>query len=432
MRPASCALVFLLLGAWNLQARMDRSRFNIGTYRFGKQLRDEIHVKELKEAGIDYVCSMWPGDDAEAFYRTLDLFEKYGIGCITETGVEIGAGVPVGNLHHGKMSEFNPLSLYEESAKTFRNHKAIWGLDVYDEPTALDMPHLGKVCETVRRLYPGQFPYVNLYPSYAQYAKTPAEVAKSSLGTTSYAEYLEIYCRTIPLDYISFDFYPFSAPEERGLIPLFYENLKLVSDACTRTGRSLWFIGQINNYTVHGAPSADNMRFQAYAAMAYGAEAMVWACWTRGWWDFNAYDDQGNRTAQYDKVKEVNQELHALGKYYMQFRHVNTHRTGFPDDTSPVSTGWYRGVAASDGAPIIIGEMVARKQSCPAHAVFIFAADDPYGRAPCNRSVRFATSCAKVVAVDGRGWTKLKQEKDGAYSVCIRSNCGLLLVGTEQ
>ena len=37
-------------------AGMDRTRFNIGTYRFGDKMpgfRTEQHVKELKEAGLD-------------------------------------------------------------------------------------------------------------------------------------------------------------------------------------------------------------------------------------------------------------------------------------------------------------------------------------------------------------------------------------------
>ena len=38
------------------------------------------------------------------------------------------------------------------------------------------------------------------------------------------------------------------------------------------------------------------LRYQANMAMAFGAETLVWACWTKGWWTMNVLDENGAKT----------------------------------------------------------------------------------------------------------------------------------------
>ena len=421
--------------------RMDRTRFNIGTYRFGDWIRDEEHVRELKEAGIDYVCSMRPGRDAERFYRTMDLFAKYGVGCITEGGTEIGAACPIGAGRRGKMREKNPPAIYEKAAERFRDHPALWGLDVCDEPSAVDMPYLGEVCTQVRRLFPNQFPYVNLFPSYARVATNTADVVASQMGATSYAEYIGTYCRTSPLDYISFDCYPYSKTRPNG-VPIFFENLRIVSDACRRTGRSLWFVGQVNTWWGR-PPLAENcLRYQAHTAMAYGAEAVVWACWTKGWWTNNVINAAGKKTVAYDRIKRVNAELHRLGDEFMRYRRVATHLVGY--DRHPhylahsgcvsepaASTGWFRDVRAVDGGPLLVGEMVPKTAASRGSAIFVFASDDPYDEKPQQRTVRFVPHGRTVKAFGGHGPLEVLRGENNVCTIPIMSNAAVMVISED-
>lgn len=428
-----------------VSAALDRTKFNIGTYRFGDKVpgfRTEAHVRELKEAGIDYICSMRPGADAEAFYRTLDLFEKYGVGVITEGGTDIGAACPV--KAYGRVREHKPLdpSVYEKAAKKFRTHKALWGLDVGDEPSGIDMANLGKAVEIVRRLHPDQFQYVNLFPSYARMATNAANIVDSQLGAASYRDYIDEYCRYVPLDYISFDIYPYSQSMPKG-IGTFFNNLKIVADACLRTGKALWFVGQCNSWGNLPMLTANQLRYQAYVAMAFGAETCVWACWTPGWWNNNVYTKEGEKTAMYDRVREVNRELHALGDVFMKYRRTATHVLGYEGRFSDylkgselvsgasASTGYFRDLAAVDGEPLLVAEMVPRNpadETLGTQALLIVTSEDPCDLQEKDRVIRFRSLRRNVcaVGVDG-GALAVGRDAAGFLSVTLRSNRAALV-----
>ncbi|MBQ6141750.1 MAG: hypothetical protein IJI54_10750 [Kiritimatiellae bacterium] len=433
-------LSIALLGAISSFAGMDRTKFIVGTYRFGDKIpgfRTEQHVKELKDAGIDCVYSMRPGTNAAAFYATMDLFEKYGVGCITEGGEGIGAGCPLGATPRGQMRERLPPERYLDAAKKFRSHSALWGLDVRDEPSGVDLPYLGEAVQRVRQLHSNQFPYVNLFPSYARVATNSASLTASQLGSFSYKDYIDDYCRYIPLDYISFNIYPYSKIKPNG-IPVLFENLRIVSDACLRTGKSLWFVGQANTW-FKDPPLAENcMRYQAYTAMAFGAETMVWACWTKGWRYNNVYSENGERTVVYDRVKRVNGELHFLGDKFMRFRRTATHLVGYAGHPEYLKgsgcvsedaafTGWFRDVRAEDGGPLLVAEMVPRA-AARANAIFVFASDDPYDEHPQQRTIRFTPHGDTVRAFGGTGPITVTKGEDSICTISLMSNNAALVV----
>ena len=437
---AALALVACAAGSVAF-AGMDRTRFNIGTYRFGDKIpgfRTEQHVKELKEAGIDFIASMRPGSDEEAFYRTMDLFEKYGVGAIPEGGNAIGASCPV--KAYGRVKEnkpFNP-DVYLNAAKRFRPHPALWGIDVGDEPNGMDMPNVGKAVQLCREIFPVPLLYVNLFPSYARVATNTADIVNSQMGSLSYKDYIEDYCKYVPLDYISFDIYPYSKTRPKG-VPIYFENLKVVADACVNHGKSLWVVGQANTWWGH-APLAENkMRYQAYTAMAFGAEVMTWACWTKGWWTNNVYSTTGEKTVVYDRVKRVNAELHRLGDEFMRYRRVATHLVGYDRhpqyllnsgcaSESAASTGWFRDVRAEDGGPLLVGEMVPRTAAVRGNAIFVFASDDPYDEKPRQRTIRFVPHGRTVQAFGGHGPLEVLRGEGNVCTIPIMSNAAALVI----
>ena len=61
---------------------------------------------------------------------------------------------------------------------------------------------------------------MNLYPNYARVVESEATVKESQLGTRTYREHIDVYCRTSPLDYVSYDFYVmFDDPQDRARRP---------------------------------------------------------------------------------------------------------------------------------------------------------------------------------------------------------------------
>jgi hypothetical protein len=293
----------------------------------------------------------------------------------------------------------------------------------------------------LNRELPGVPLYLNLYPNYASVVQNTGNQTVNQLGTTTYAEHVAEYCRHVPLDYISYDFYPYVAPAGfDGFLSKCYDNFILVADACRRTGRGFWYIPQVNSHEGQPPSSENRLRFQAFAAMSFGAEAITWACWCKGWWTNNVLDAAGVQTEQYAKLKKVNAELKRLGPEYMKFRSTATHFVGFPRESprnpkEPVAfpdaldAGFFKGVRASNGAPLLVGEMSARDPACTARALFVTAAEDPEDAKPASFELVFRAPGAK--AYGGDGPVPLKNLPDGSCSVPLRSCQGVLLVSGE-
>ncbi len=407
-----------------MNKRMNRARLNIGAYILRDYARTEQHIADLAASGVEFVVCM------ENDRPALDLFEKYGVGAIV-TGVVPGWWGGDGH-NAGKLAEQNPLCKYDEAAATFTDHPAIWGIDVGDEPSALDFPHYGKVMNRVNALFPNQFAYLNLYPNYASVAQNNATETVNQLGTATYAEHIERYCQCAPVDYLCYDFYLYSAG-----VPKHYENLKIVADACRQTGRSLWIVLQVNSQRPEVWLTENNLRFQAWTSMAFGVENIIWACYTAGWWHHQILDDKGEKTEQYDKMTNVNREIRALADEYMRYRNVSTHFIGFAenhpdmaavaqDSMDALDTGVFYHVKA-DGMPVVCGQMAARNGDGSV-ALFVAAADDPKDVAPKTTELTFGLMDGWNVQVySGSGKKQLRKLKDGQYAVTISSNEGILI-----
>lgn len=405
-----------------MNKRMDRNRLNIGVYHLRPYARTEAHVKDVADCGIDFVVCM--DNDRPA----LDLFHKYGVGAIV-SGIVPGWWGGDGT-DAGKLAVTNPMEKYEAAAASFVDHPAIWGIDVGDEPSALDFPYYGKVIDYVNRAFSNQFAYLNLYPNYASVSGNNAQETVNQLGTATYAEHIRRYCECVPSDYLCYDFYLYSINVAKH-----YENLRVVADACRNTGRSMWIVLQVNSHLPEKWISENNLRFQAYTSMAFGAENIIWACYTAGWWHNQVLDDQGNQTEQYGKLKRVNAQIRTIADEYMKYRRVSTHFVGYqghPDmncvqqeTIASLSTGVFFDVKSDNGAPILVGEMVSRTNDGSA-ALMICAADDPYEKEPKEYQVTFRAPNRCVRALGGEGY-KTVTDLGGVYAVTVRSNEGVLI-----
>lgn len=403
--------------------RFDPNRLNIGAYYLNPYARTEQHIRDVADCGVDFILNF------DYDRAALDLFAKYGIGAVVWKQVPYWLG---GSENDGKMAEVNPLGQYEEDAKAFVDHPAVWAIDIGDEPSALDFAHYGKVFDLVSRLFPNQMPFLNLYPNYAKVSSNSDSTAKGQLGEPSYEAYIQRYCELVPSDYISYDFYLYEHKVSKH-----YENLRIVADAARNTGRSMWIVLQVNSTSTEIWMSENNLRFQAYSAMAFGAQTIMWACYTAGWWVNQVLDDEGNKTQQYEKLKKINREIHTIGEAYMRYRRVSTHFVGLvghedmdgvqQQATDRLNTGVFFDVHADNGAPLVVGQMVA-KNGDGSHALMICAADDPHDKTPQTYSIVFRTEGRAVTAIGGNGRLPVTVRADGTFAVEVCSNAGVLLI----
>lgn len=405
-----------------MNTRMDRSRLNLGAYILQPYARSEQHIKDIKDCGLDFIVCM--GNDRPA----LDLFAKYGLGAEV-SGVLPGWWGGDGN-NGGKMSQMNPIEKYCEAAKNFKDHPAVWGIDLGDEPSALDFPHYRDVVNAVGELFPKQFGYLNLYPNYASVAKNNAEETVNQLGTKTYAEHIEEYCKNVPLDYICYDYYVYSTRNVMG----FYENLRIVADAARRYGRSLWFVPQVNSNREEEWISENRLRFQAFSSMAFGAETIIWACYTAGWWKNQVVDENGNKTEQYEKLKKINKEISTIAEEYMKYRCTATHFVGFEANATlnqaPIAefnNGYFMGLKSDANKPFVVGDLTGRCDNGK-KAVFVVAADDYLDENQTSSNIVFRCDGKTVVAYGGEGRVPVNYDAEtGEYSIAIKSSEGILI-----
>jgi len=436
---AAAAGVFGAAFAQQAAPRMDRSKFLVGAYCFYKSAHDEAHVLDLKSCGIEYVTGVHVKERA-----TLDLLAKHGIGVIASCSVPSWWGGDGSNA--GTLREKQPKEKYEKDLQKYAaslDHPAIWMLNLCDEPSALDMPYLGELCDLMAARVPQAPAYLNLYPNYASTSKNTGKQTRNQLGTPTYREHIDVYCRTVPLDYISYDFYVYTPNRKRrpALYRQMYENFNVVSEACRRTGRSFWYIPQVNSHVAENfEPTTRNrLRFQAHASMAFGAEMITWACWMPGWWTNNVLTAKGEKTAQYERLKTVNAELHAIGPQYMRYRNTATHYVGFTatngleklDQTflKELDTGYFRGLRTTADTPLLAGEMSPRGSDDGSRAIFVVTAGDPFDEAPATRTVVFRVpEGRRAEAFGAHGPIALARASDGTYSLQLAENAAALLV----
>ncbi len=410
-----------------MNERMNRARLNVGAYILQPYAQTEKHVKEIAECGIDFITCL----NAEV-PGILDAFEKYGVGAIL-SGILPGWWGGDGD-DAGKLAETNPITKYEEAAAKFVDHPAVWGLDAGDEPSALDFPYYGRVIDTVNSLFPHQFAYLNLYPNYASVAQNNAVETVNQLGTATYAEHIEKYIENVPTDYICYDYYMYSASTAGA-----YENLRIVSDACLRTGRSMWIVLQVNSNKPDKWISENQLRVQAYSAMAFGAESIIWACYTAGWWHNQVLDEKGEKTAQYEKLRLINKELHSLGETYMHYRRTSTHFVGFSENDSDLSmlkqkpvnslnNGFFFDLAA-DGGKLVCGDMVSRNPNTDSsRALMLCNVTDTIDNAPSAHTISFTAYGRKITLHDKNGTHVLEPDGNNRYSFKLETCHGALLI----
>ena len=406
---AVAAAVLPIMSSCAAGVRMDRSKLLIGAYCLNRAALDDAHMRDIRECGVDFIVGYVDIRDRS----TLDLFAKHGIGMV---GKGVGKFWWGGNgSEAGMMRKKCPRGDFERDLAAWAgnlDHPAVWMLNLADEPSALDLPYLGELCDMLSERAPKSPPYLNLYPNYAVASKNSEKETRSQLGTATYAQYVDEYCRDVPIDILTFDYYPYRDNTNNVLTvrqPQMYDNFNVVAKACRRTGRAFWFIAQVVTPPKNTKRlTEENFWFQGLVSMAFGTECVRWALWHHGWWTNSVITVEGVKSDHFEKLTRVNAGLHRIGAPYMRFRNVDTVFTGFGggikdalgkvgiESRDDFSNGFVQALRAEDGSPLVIGEMVSRDLASPRRALFVFAAGDMLGIRGAEHVVRFRADLKRV------------------------------------
>lgn len=291
-----CAALWLMLSALTpglpagspQPVRYQQDRFVIGLWVDPPaDARMESHYRELAGAGFNTVLGMQAGTTVTVA-RQLALCRQFGMQALVQT-----CGLP-------------PSKLPQEPA--------CCGYMLRDEPAAPAFPELARKIAAIRQARPGQLSFLNMLPNYA----TPGQ-----LGTRSYDEYAERFAAEMNVDVLCMDHYPRFRPDAPDGRDLYCQNLAVMRRVSLQRGIPYWNFFNIMPYGPQTDPTADQIRWQIYATLAYGAKGVLYFCYyTPLSPEFPKggaiIGRDGRPTRHYEQARQLNCELKNLGPTLMQ------------------------------------------------------------------------------------------------------------------
>lgn len=314
----------------------DQDKLLLGAYCFPKYDNYETLRQWFKEAGLEFYVGAW-GDQLTA--ADFAWMEENGIGV------------------------FAPNTGYYRTADS----TAVWGIDYRDEPGADEFDALAAGVAELYAERADRLPLVNLFPMYAsnEQLDETSQIPLSSGDTSAdafnsdsiqYRMHLSDYIGKFDSDVISVDIYPLTIDKEKNRLTTWdkwLRNLDILADACRATGRDLWVITQAAGNTEEEGggqrhcDTVEDQRWQNYVSLAFGAKAIIYACYYTGWWDGDSHmiDNNGKRTDTYYAVQQLNREMAAIQYVYGGYEN---HGAVLYNRANPYRAGAKLGLTAVD------------------------------------------------------------------------------------
>ena len=285
-------------------SRIPHGELLLGAY-FGPTPTDE-NMQTVVDANLDFLCGV-SNDTA-----TLDQYKKYGVGAFVSGG-SFGVGDISGWGTWAEEGQYpltncKPLATMVGAVPQVmvKDHEAIWGIDFHDEPGAGQFWWFDPVLNRLNTEYASVQSFANLLPNYA---------GSNQLGMHGYRRHLLDYANRVGGDILSLDHYLYAVHDQNGLI----RGMEDFADVARGTGKDVMAILQLNRVGTDRLTTLGEVKFQAYACMAYGAKYIIWGCYNGGWFNSQALDENQKPTEQYYKMQSCNADLKTLSPIFMRY-----------------------------------------------------------------------------------------------------------------
>lgn len=227
-----------------------------------------------------------------------------------------------------------------------RNHPAVYGYYLRDEPSASFFPGLATVSEIIRELHPGAWPYVNLFPNYAN---------ARQLGSRTYDEYVRKFIEVCAPPILSYDHY--TTLEGGGMGDKYFANLESVRRVALKHNLPFWQIVLAVGCLGYREPTPTDLRFEAYTSLAYGARGLTYfKYFTPAVGNFRngPIDQFGNESPTWSALRQVNLQIGQLGPTLLQLKSDRVYHFG---DVPPGCIGpGEMSLVKAVGEPMLVGD----------------------------------------------------------------------------
>lgn len=330
---------------------------------------DPVVLKRMRECGLTVAGFVPPS--------ALDACDAAGLKAIV-------ADARVSGYEWQQVDPAASRARVTELVAQVRNHPAVYGYQLRDEPTAAFFPGLATVSGVVKEAHPGAWPYINLFPNYA----TPGQ-----LGAADYETYLEKFVETCGPPILSYDHY--ALLEGGGLREGYFANLEAVRRVARKHDLPFWNIVLTAAHFNYREPTPADLRFQAYTSLAYGARGLAYFKYfgpAVGNYRAAPIDQFGNETPTWHAMRNVNLQIAALGPTLLKLTSDRVYHFGVvpPGCTGPDDASLVEAIAG----PMLVGDFTHENAS---RYVFIVNKDFA-GSVPCQPKFRAAPSRLELVS----------------------------------
>jgi hypothetical protein len=176
--------------------------------------------------------------------------------------------------------------------------------------------------------------------------------------------------KTVGQPFLSYDNYSLVNGE---MLDYFYINLEIVRRLSLETATPFWNCILANSHFNYMEPSDATFNLQVYATMAYGGRGIQYFTYFTpeiGNYRLGAIDQFGNRTATWEMLRRINNQIHALAPTLIGLKSTGVyHYPDVPEKGHPLAQSklieavemTQRYVRPPAGARFLIGEFVDRE-----------------------------------------------------------------------
>jgi hypothetical protein len=264
-------------------------------------------LKAMSDCGVNCVAFIRP--------NMLDACQKYKLKALV-------FDERVSGDHYGKPFEAERFEKnFPALAKKVNKHPAVMGYHIKDEPGANEFPALGRAVTLVKKLAPGKWPYINLFPGMGK----------------DYDSYLEQFASICSPTAFSYDNYPLG--EDGKLSYGFWVNIAQVREAALKHGLPFWNIILTAPHWNYRELTQADLRLQMYGSLVYGAKGISFYKFMAsslpivqapdlGNFRMAPLDQFGEKTSTWDWLRNVNHQVQNIGPTMLKLRSDDVYHIG--------------------------------------------------------------------------------------------------------
>lgn len=259
----------------------------------------DIYAENMLEEYLDPSAEWRMRKLAEAGFNT---YFDYRLNSLEEAEALLALGDKTGMKIILECPELHDSAQTEKVVAAMSAHPSFYAYNVWDEPELFEYPEMIRRIKEIYRYDQTHPCYVNLFPNYGW----------DDWVEDRYLETLRHYLKTVPVSFLSFDYYPVIEKDGNRLLrDAWYHNLEDIRTAAGEANVPIWSFALAKPLYDLPRPTLADLRLQHFSNLVYGAVAFQYFT-ARGivWNDAIVTD-------VYPIVKQVNEELKQMEKIFL-------------------------------------------------------------------------------------------------------------------